>query len=493
MADGVKMSCSFSVSFDNTKLQYAGKTSGDMGASLQTASTADINAAGKVQALVSFEEGGATSGTIASFKFTILTGVAAGTTPLTIGDINSDPLTPALTGTSGSIAICSSITSSITILPTSQSFDSSGGSGSVNVYTDCSSYTWTARSNVSWITITSAASGTGNGTINYMVSANTAPNTSTNSRTGTISIAGNNFTITQSGLYCNFSISPTSELFEFTGGTGRIIVTSQSSCTWTARSNVSWINITSGNSGSGNGTMYYSVIANATAISRTGTISVAGKSFTVEQEGCSISIDPTNQSFAAAGGTGYITVTSGSGCSWTATTNDHWITITSGKNGTGVGTVNYAVSVNSSSCPRTGTITIADQVFAITQQGANCSYSITPEEQIFSTAGGKAYITVTTESCCNWTATSNASWIIITSGLSGTGNGIVQYSVTANSGSSRTGTITVGGSTFTVIQDGSSNAECSTWSDVIKKYTVYVSGQASWNDVITCYNQYASP
>jgi hypothetical protein len=105
MADGVKTSCSFSVSFDNTKLEYAGKTSGDMGASLLIASTADINTAGKVQPIVSFEDGGATSGTIVSFKFNIKTGAAAGATPLTIGDLTSAPATPALTGTSGSVTI----------------------------------------------------------------------------------------------------------------------------------------------------------------------------------------------------------------------------------------------------------------------------------------------------------------------------------------------------------------------------------------------------
>lgn len=33
---------------------------------------------------------------------------------------------------------------------------------------------------------------------------------------------------------------------------------------------------------------------------------------------------------------------------------------------------------------------------------------------------------------------------------------------------------------------------CSTWTDVISKYSAYVSGQASWTDVIACYNQYAS-
>jgi len=105
MADGVKTSCSFSIAFDKTKLQYASKTSGDMGASLLIASTADINAAGKVQPIVTFEDGGPTSGTIVTFKFNILTGAAAGATPLTTGDLTAAPATPALTGTSGSVTI----------------------------------------------------------------------------------------------------------------------------------------------------------------------------------------------------------------------------------------------------------------------------------------------------------------------------------------------------------------------------------------------------
>jgi hypothetical protein len=97
-----RLDCSFSVSFDNTKLEYAGKTSGDMGASLLVASTADINTAGKVQPIVSFEDGGATSGTIVSFKFNIKTGAAGGATPLTIGDITP---TGTYTGVSGSVTI----------------------------------------------------------------------------------------------------------------------------------------------------------------------------------------------------------------------------------------------------------------------------------------------------------------------------------------------------------------------------------------------------
>jgi len=56
-------------------------------------------------------------------------------------------------------------------------------------------------------------------------------------------------------------------------------------------------------------------------------------------------------------------------------------------------------------------------------------------------------------SSCSWTAVSNASWITVTSGNGGTSSGTVAYSIATNTtGSNRTGTITIGGQTFTVTQ-----------------------------------------
>ena len=89
-----------------------------------------------------------------------------------------------------------------------------------------------------------------------------------------------------------------------------------------------------------------------------------------------------------------------------------------------------------------------------------CTYSISPTSQHFSATGGTGSVNVTTQGGCSWTATSNNSWIHITSGSSGTGNGTVNYSVAANSGtSSRTGTMTVAGHTFTVTQDGAGGCD----------------------------------
>ena len=95
-------------------------------------------------------------------------------------------------------------------------------------------------------------------------------------------VIGVDFTATS--VSCTYSISSTSQSFSTSGGTGSVSVITQSGCTWTATSNDSWITITSGNSGSGNGTVNYSVSTN-TGSQRTGTITIAGQTFTVTQEG----------------------------------------------------------------------------------------------------------------------------------------------------------------------------------------------------------------
>ncbi len=57
-----------------------------------------------------------------------------------------------------------------------------------------------------------------------------------------------------------------------------------------------------------------------------------------------------------------------------------------------------------------------------------------------------------------WTAFSTAAWITITSGGSGAGSGAVTFTVAANSGAARSGTIDIGGQTFTIYQEGGSSA-----------------------------------
>ena len=356
----------------------------------------------------------------------------------------------------GDFQICVTHTTSsctYSISPTNLSFVSAGGTGTVSV-TTTGSCNWTATTSDSWITITSG-SGTGNGTVTYTVAANSG----SAQRTGTITIGGQTHTVAQSGnTSCTFTVSPLGQTFTSASGNGSVTVTTTGGCNWVATSNDSWITITSGGSGTGNGTVTYSITSNTTTSQRVGTITIAGQVYTVTQNGtipCSYAISPTNLSFASSGGNGTITVTTSGGCNWLATTTDSWITITSGSSGSGNDTVTYTVAANSATTQRTGFITIGGQTHTVAQSGVtSCTFTISPLNQTFTSAAGNGTVTVTAANGCNWAATSNDSWITVTSGSTGSGNGTVTYTVTANSGAQRVGTITIAGQIHSITQSG---------------------------------------
>jgi len=262
---------------------------------------------------------------------------------------------------------------------------------------------------------------------------------------------------------CGFSLNPTSQNIDSPGGSANVAVTANAGCSWSATSNASWIH--SAASGNGNGTALYTVDQNSGA-ARSGTLAIGGHLLTINQaSGCSFSINPTVKNAVAGPDNGFVTVTSSGGdCPWTATSNVAWIQIAGASQGVlsgiGNGVVNYNVAPNSGPA-RTGTLTIAGQIFTVLQNpGGVCSYSISPISQGFGPGSGSGQFSITAPFGCNWTATSNnPSFVTITSGATGSGNGTVNYSVGANvSGSPRSGTITVtGGNTFTVIQ-GTSNS-----------------------------------
>jgi hypothetical protein len=186
-----------------------------------------------------------------------------------------------------------------------------------------------------------------------------------------MTIAGNNFTVLQGGTgspTCSFLISPTGQSFAFGGGGGSVNVTVLAGCAWTAVSNSSFITITAGSSGTGPGSVSYSVAANTGAGTRSGTMTIAGQFFTVNQTGpCGFTIDPVNRLMAAAGGTASVNVSAPAGCSWTAVSNVGWITITSGASGAGNGTVVYSVAAKPSGTSRTGSATIAGLTHTVKQ------------------------------------------------------------------------------------------------------------------------------
>ncbi|MFL6209581.1 MAG: BACON domain-containing protein [Pyrinomonadaceae bacterium] len=81
------------------------------------------------------------------------------------------------------------------------------------------------------------------------------------------------------------TITPTSQTFTASGGDGQINISSATGCNWTAVASADWITINIGLSGNGNSTLTYTVAANTDAAPRSATLSVAGQTFNVTQDG----------------------------------------------------------------------------------------------------------------------------------------------------------------------------------------------------------------
>ena len=84
---------------------------------------------------------------------------------------------------------------------------------------------------------------------------------------------------------------------------------------------------------------------------------------------CTFSLSGPGQSFSAAGGSGNVTVNTSSGCAWTATSSESFLTVVSGASGTGTGAVVFQVAANISGQARTASLTIGGQTFTVTQSG----------------------------------------------------------------------------------------------------------------------------
>jgi hypothetical protein len=248
---------------------------------------------------------------------------------------------------------------------------------------------------------------------------------------------------------CQVAVAPTTASVGAAGGTGTVLVTAQPECAWGTSPGPSWILRITPASGQGNGQVEFQASAN-TGASRTGTFVVAEQTITVTQgNGCTYSVQPTTISADAGGGQISVGVTSGLGCTWTATSQAPWVTLASAT-GTGNGTAVFSVDANTA-LPRSGTLTVAERTITVTQ-ATGCTYAISPDSQGFGPAGGNGVVAVTAPVGCPWTAASQASWIEIRVGASGTGPGSVVYTVGPLLLGKRSGSMTIAGHTFTVTQ-----------------------------------------
>jgi len=170
---------------------------------------------------------------------------------------------------------------------------------------------------------------------------------------------------------------------------------------------------------------------------------------------CSLSLSSSVQAFSINGGDGSFDVITPFGCEWSATAVSDFLSITSAPNGAG-GTqvLTFHVQPNMSG-PRSGRIQVTNtgvtRLFTVQQQ-SGCPFSLNQESQNFPSAGGAGSVQVTAAGECGWTVATTHDWLDIGT-ASGTGNGMVNFTVEPNNTNSpRTGTILIGARVLTITQ-----------------------------------------
>lgn len=243
-----------------------------------------------------------------------------------------------------------------------------------------------------------------------------------------------------------------------TGGSVNVTVTAARDCTWTASSESSWMQLNS-TSGQGNATLAVSVARNELPSSRSGAVAVNDQRVTISQEPqpCIYELRGPAERIGASGGRSSIGVETATGCTWTANSSAAWLRVLT-PSGSGAGTVEVDVEPNTGGL-REATVAIGDRRVTITQsdptQGPpppNCGVTFNPPAISAAAAGGTHTLSIGIGPTCDWTATSSALWLTMTSPASGRGSGALTLSVARNTGAARSAAITIGTQTASVNQ-----------------------------------------
>ena len=295
---------------------------------------------------------------------------------------------------------------------------------------------WTATSDQNWLTVNSA--GNGNGTLTCTT---TSLNPLITERIATVTLSAKGLTdrtvtVVQAVGDATLSVStPTANVSKIENSSASLDVTSNS--TWTATSDQNWLTVPSG--ATGNGTLTCtSTLANPTITTRSAIVTlkatgVSDKIVTVTQEAgdATLSVSAITANVTkTANSSAIIDITSNT--TWTATSDQTWLTATSGA--TGNGTLTCTAAANPTINIRTAIVTLkatgaSDKIVTVTQEAGDATLLVSSTTaNVTKTANSSAIIDITSNS--TWTATSDQTWLTATSGA--TGNGTLTCTATAN-------------------------------------------------------------
>ena len=211
------------------------------------------------------------------------------------------------------------------------------------------------------------------------------------------------------------------------------------------------------------------------------------------------------QPIASYGGRGTLTVLALPECTWQIAPSSNWISSVAPASGQGEQQVTFMVAANPAQQARQGELIINDQRITVSQQAApappppppgpvppapapvppppapvppppapvppppapvppppppvTCTFVLASTSAAVGAGGGAVTIGLTTGATCAWSIQPGASWITVSSALTGLGPVVVSIQVAANTGSARAGTVSIGGQVFTVNQAGACSFE----------------------------------
>ena len=231
-------------------------------------------------------------------------------------------------------------------------------------------------------------------------------------------------------------------------------VTVNSIVEWPVDESLDWISISGSASRQGPGTVTISASANNTVYPRSGTVRIAGKTFSVSQKARGVEVEYESIVFGVDGGMSSVSIHPDGAMSWTAVASDVWIIIFQNASGTGDAEIEYILApYEGDGSPRTGWIQIGDKKVYITQRAYDLD--ITPRADWVTGNAGEGEIGVAAGLNDIWQAIiTEGSWITIVSGYDAkTGSGTVRFTYTENNtGMTRTGKIMIAGEVYTLTQ-----------------------------------------
>ncbi|HTD65519.1 MAG TPA: BACON domain-containing carbohydrate-binding protein, partial [Candidatus Limnocylindria bacterium] len=273
--------------------------------------------------------------------------------------------------------------------------------------------------------------------------------------TETVSAEYTNATVRIAAAPCVYAIAPLATNHLALSETGLVEVTVLDGCAWTAVSTYDWVTIDSGASGTGNGTVGYTLAANMNGSPRVAVLAIAEQEFTITQAGldCTFVLSPTNGAHLFNAATTTVSIATQGACEWTVENTNDWIAIDL-TNALGSSAVTYTITANTSIVARTASMIIAGAEFEVAQDGALCVYAIAPSNLVHVFDGATNFITLTTTDECEWLVLNTNDWITITSETNGTGGTNIDYIVSGNPLAQwRTGLVMVADQWLTIEQE----------------------------------------